>query len=376
VILLRIPLVFSMMKLSFRTVLLAVVSLGWAGCKKQGAAGPPPNFAVQVVAVEARRQPISESLSLVGTLAANEMVEIKSETDGMVSEINFKEGERVEKGRLLFKLDESKLAASLAEAEANFKVHSANFDRSRELVKEKLISQQEFDQTAAQFHASEATVELKKQQLKDTRIYAPFVGIMSGRQISPGQVISRNTSLTWIVDLDLLKAEFNVPERFLSQIRVGQSIEVVVATYPGQRFPGEVYFVSPHVDPSWRTVLVKAYVKNPEQRLRPGMFANLDLTLKVRDQAVLVPESAVTISSDKASLYTVDGAQNAQLKSVTTGIRLAGKVEITSGLQGGELVVVEGTQKLRPGAKVKLAPPEAAQPYLEPEKTNGAKAGS
>jgi membrane fusion protein, multidrug efflux system len=364
------------MRLFFPTILIVVVSLGCAGCKKQEAGGPPPNFAVQVVAVEARRQPISESLSLVGTLAANEMVEIKSETDGMVAEINFKEGERVEKGRLLFKLDESKLAASLAEAEANFKVHQSNFERSRELVKEKLISPQEYDQISAQFHASEATVELKKQQLKDTRIYAPFAGIMSGRQISPGQVISRNTQLTWIVDLDLVKAEFNVPERFLSQVRIGQVIELVVATYPGEKFPGEVYFISPHVDPSWRTVLVKAYVKNPEQRLRPGMFANLELTLKVRDQAVLVPESAITISSDKATLYTVDGAQNAQLKPVTTGIRLAGKVEITSGLQGGELVVVEGTQKLRPGAKVKLAPPEAAQPYLEPEKTNGAKVGS
>lgn len=358
-------------------VLLGVVSLA-TGCKKQGAAagGPPPAFAVQVVAVEAQRRPVSESLSLVGSLAANEMVEIKSETDGMVAEINFKEGERVDKGRLLFKLDESKLAASVAEADANFKVSQANFERSRELVKERLISQQEFEQIASQFHATQATLELKKQQLKDTRIYAPFAGIMGARQVSPGQVIARNMTLGWLVDLDPVKAEFNVPERFLSQVRVGQMIEFSVATYGDEKFPGEVYFISPHVDPAWRTVLVKAYVKNAEQKLRPGMFANLDLTLKVRDQAVLVPEAAITISSDKASLYTIDGGHNAQLKPVTTGIRSAGKVEITSGLQGGELVVVEGIQKLRPGAKVKLAPPEAARPYLEPEKTNGVKLGS
>src|SRR6185503_12401760 len=223
------------MRLFFPTVLVGVVSLAAAGCKKQGAAagGPPPNFAVQVVAVEARRQPISESLSLVGTLAANEMVEIKSETDGMVEEINFKEGERVEKGRLLIKLDESKLSASKAEAEANFKLSQANFERSRELVKDKLVSQQEFDQIASQFHASEATLELKKQQLKDTRIYASFAGIMSARQVSPGQVIGRNMILTWLVDLDPVKAEFNVPERFLSQVRVGQTIEFSVATYSG-----------------------------------------------------------------------------------------------------------------------------------------------
>ena len=366
------------MRFSLFTIPLCALCLAAAGCKKQGAAagGPPPGFAVQVVAVEAKRQPVSESLSLVGTLAANEMVEIKSETDGMIEEINFKEGERVEKGRLLIKLDESKLAASHAEADANFKLSQANFERSRELVKDKLVSQQEFDQIASQFHASQATLELKKQQLKDTRIYASFAGIMGARQVSPGQVIARNMVLTWLVDLDPVKAEFNVPERFLSQVRIGQTIEFSVATYGGQKFPGEVYFISPHVDPSWRTVLVKAYVKNAEQKLRPGMFANLELTLKVRDQAVLVPEAAITISSDKASLYTVDGGQTAQLKPVTTGIRSAGRVEITSGLQGGELVVVEGIQKLRPGAKVKLAPAEAAQPYLEPDKTNGVKLGS
>jgi membrane fusion protein (multidrug efflux system) len=366
-----------MMRFSVFTILLCVL-FAVTGCRKkpEGAAAAPAGFAVQVVAVEAKRQPISESLSLVGSLAANEMVEIKSETDGMVEEINFKEGQRVEKGRLLFRLDESKFAASVSEADANFKVAQANFERSRELVKEKLIAQQEFETIAAQFHAAQATLELRKRQLKDTRIYAPFAGMMGARQVSPGQVIARNTTLTWLVDLDTIKAEFNVPERFLSQIRVGQLIELTVATYSGQSFPGEVYFISPHVDPVFRTVLVKANVKNQELRLRPGMFANLDLTLKVRDQAVLVPESAITISSDKASLYTIEAGDTAQLKPVTTGLRMGGKVEITAGLSGGELVVVEGTQKLRPGAKVKLAPPEAAQPYLDSDKTNGTKLGS
>ena len=376
------------MNFYLRLLSLAACSLALAGCKKGPAGGPPPNFAIQVVAVEAKRQPVSESLSLVGTLAANEMVEIKSETDGMVEEINFKEGEAVEQGRLLFKLEESKLAASVTEAEANFQLRQADFERSRNLYQNQLISQQEFDLIASQFRAQEASLELRRRLLRDTRIHAPFAGIMGGREVSPGQVIARNTTLSWLVDLDLVKAEFNVPERFLSQVRVGQTIELSVATYPDQKFPGEVYFISPHVDPSWRTVLVKAYVKNPavdevsrsksssSYRLRPGMFANLELTLKVRDQAVLVPEAAITISSDKASLYTVEGGDTAQLKPVTTGVRLAGKVEITSGLQGGELVVVEGIQKIRPGAKVKLAPPEAQQPYLEPEKTNGVKLGS
>src|SRR5258705_3425099 len=195
------------------TILAALLSLGVTGCKKPGATGPPPNFAVQVVAVEARRQAVAENLSLVGTLTANEMVEIQSEADGAVEQINFKEGEPVEQGRLLIKLDESKLAAAAAEAEANFKLGQADFARSSELLKGKLISQQEFDQIAARFHAREATLELQKRQRKDARIYAPFAGIMGARQVSPGQVIARNTTLTWIVDLDPVKAEFNVPER-------------------------------------------------------------------------------------------------------------------------------------------------------------------
>ena len=365
------------MRFSLFTIPLCALCLAAAGCRKQDAgAAAPGSFAVQVVAVEAKRQPISESLSLVGSLAANEMVEIKSETDGMVEEINFKEGERVEKGHLLFRLDESKFAASVAEADASFKVAQANFERTRELVKEKLVAQQEFETITAQFHAAKATLDLRKRLLSDARIFAPFAGIVSARYVSPGQVIARNTLLTWLVDLDTLKAEFNVPERFFSRARLGQIIELTVATYPGEKFQGEVYFISPHIDPVFRTVLVKAYVKNQEQRLRPGMFANLDLTLKVRDQAVLVPESAITISSDKASLYTVESGDTAQLKPVTTGLRVGGKVEIIDGLNGGELVVVEGTQKLRPGAKVKLAPPEAAQPYLDAEKTNGVKVGS
>ncbi|MCI0363862.1 MAG: efflux RND transporter periplasmic adaptor subunit, partial [Phycisphaerales bacterium] len=117
--------------------MLTACCLAVAGCKKkQTAAGGPGGFAVQVVAVEAKRQPVSESLSLVGTLAANEMVEIKSEADGTVAQINFNEGERVEQGRLLIKLDESKLAASAAEAEANFKLSQANFDRTQQLFKD------------------------------------------------------------------------------------------------------------------------------------------------------------------------------------------------------------------------------------------------
>ena len=128
-------------------------------------------------------------------------------------------------------LDESKLAATLAEAEANFKLSRANYERSQQLFKDKLISQQEFDQAAATFNVNQASLDLKKRELKDARIYAPFNGVIGARNVSPGQVITKNTTLTYLIDFDPVVVEFNVPERFLSQLHVDQFIEIGVATY-------------------------------------------------------------------------------------------------------------------------------------------------
>ena len=333
------------------------------GCKKPQAGGPPGGFAIQVVAVEAKLQPVTETLSLVGNLAANEMVEIKSETDGIVQEINFKEGGRVDKGQLLVKLDDTKLAAALAEGEANLKLSLANYDRAKQLLKDKLIPQQEYDQAAATYAVNEASVDLKRRQSKDARIYAPFAGIVGAQPISPGQVIIRSTTLTWLVDLDTVKVEVNVPERFLRQIKLGQPLEFSVAAYPGEKFRGEVYFISPQINESLRTALVKARIPNADAKLRGGMFASMELTLQVRDSAIVIPEPALMSNGDSFSVFVVDKDSNAQIRPVQVGIRLAGKAEVVKGLTAGEMVVVEGVQKLRPGAPVKLAPPEAAAPY-------------
>jgi membrane fusion protein (multidrug efflux system) len=337
--------------------LLAIV--GFAGCKKkQASAGPPSGFATTVIAAEAKRQPIAETLALVGTLAANEFIEVKSETDGTIAEILFREGQPVKKGDLLIHLDESKLAAALAEAEANLKLSGTTFERSKQLFRDKLIPQQEFDQAAAIFQANEATVELRKRLLQDTRIYAPFAGIAGARSISPGQVIGRNTTLTWLVDLETVKAEFNVPERFLSEVKLGQPVQLSVAAYPKEKFQGEIYFLAPQVDPNTRTLLMKARIPNGDYKLKPGMFANLDLTLTLRENAIVIPESALISQGDRTSVYVIGADGNAQVRLVKVGLRLPNQLEILAGLETGEKVVAEGIQKVRPGAPVKIATPE------------------
>ena len=336
------------------------------GCKKP-AGGPPGGGMppVQVVAVETKARPVTESLSLVGSIAANEMVELKSETEGIVQEVLFEEGKAVEKGQLLIRLDDSKLAASLAEAESNFKLSTANFERAKFLIKDKMISSQEFDQASATFDLNRATLELKRRQLRDARIVAPFAGIASERKISPGQVINRETLLTAVVDLDPVKVAVNVPERYLQRLSIGQPLEFSVAAFPGEKFRGEVYFISPQINENLRTALVKARIPNPGAKLRGGMFASLDLTLQIRDSAIVIPEPAIMSNGDNFSVFVVDKDGNAQVRPIQVGLRLAGKAEVVKGLAAGERVVVEGIQKLRPGGAVKLSLAEAAAPYTQ-----------
>jgi membrane fusion protein (multidrug efflux system) len=152
-----------------------------------------------------------------------------------------------------------------------------------------------------------------------------------------------------------------MPERFVGQVKVGQRIEVTVEAYPGRRFAGEVFFVSPYVDPINRTALVKAQVPNPESQMKPGMFANLDLTLTVRESATVIPEAAITqvLTNEQAMVFAVvDGI--AQMRRIRTGVRLVGAIEVREGLQPGDKVVVEGLQKVIPGGPVRVADAAAA----------------
>lgn len=364
------PMLFNTCRRPAAVALLAGAAVIVSGCKKPAPAGQAASsaasaaaMAVQVVAIEAKEERIVESVSLIGSIAPNEMVEVKAETDGTVATIGFKEGERVEKGQLLVGLDEAKSKANLSEGEANLKLAKTSFERTKQLLADRLISQQDFDQAFASFSVKEASVDRLTREWKDTRVYAPFSGIAGARQISPGQVISRNTTLTWVVDLDTVKVEVKVPERYLSQVNPGKPLEFSVAAFPDKKFTGDVYFVSPQLDESTRTALVKARIDNRDHQLKGGMFANLELTLEVRAKALVIPEPAIINNADATFVFSIDTSTNAVMKPVKVGERMAGKAEILSGFSAGELVVVEGVQKLRPGAPVKFAPASASAPY-------------
>lgn len=323
------------------------------GCGQQkGHGGPPPGTAMRVRAEPARVEPLEERISLVASISANEAIEVKSEVEGALDSIHFQEGQAVKKGDVLARLDTRKLEAAAEQAEASFRLAEVNRDRADAMLKNSTISQQEYDQATSTYQASKAQLDLMRQQLKDAKIVAPFEGFAGARLVSPGQVISRNTTLTTLVDIHPVKVEFRVPERFLGQLKSGQSIAFRVPAYPDETFRGEVFFVAPQVDEASRTVLVKATQDNTDGRLRPGMYGNLDLILRVRPQAITVPESALLRDGDTVFLYTISAEGSAALTPVKLGLRQPGRVEIVEGLRGGEPVIFEGTQKIGPGAPV------------------------
>jgi len=347
--------------MNFKTIsvlilpVVAILALFSSGCAKKSEARPKmPEMIVSVVGFKAIQQPVQDKISLVGTLEANEMVEIKSEIDGTVEEVKFEEGQKVHKGDSLFLIDQNKLNASLDQAEANLKLAESTAERYKTLIESGAISRQEYDQASANFEITRASVNLSREELHDATITAPFDGTMGERTVSAGQVITKGAVLSFVVNQDPIKASFHVPERYLSQVKIGQQVEMRVAAYPDETFNGEVFFIDPKIDDLSRTALMKAKVPNADEKLRHGMFANLQLIVNVKNNAIVIPESALIVKGDEISVYTVNEDTTVAIKPVHIGIRMPGFVEVVEGVKENDVVVVEGYQKLFPGAKTKV----------------------
>ena len=334
------------------------------GCQNGKNEAQAPQFVVNVIVVESKLKLVSDKINLVATLTPNERVEIQNLISGVVTDISLEEGESVEVGDLIFELDTKKLRARLAEAEGNFELAEINRERYIKLLESNTVSQQEFDQAISRYSVLSATLELRRRQLDDSMLRAPFSGIIGYRRVSPGQFIQQGETITTLVDINPIKANFQVPERFLDDLKINQVINITVPAYPTERFSGKVYFIAPEVASETRTVLVRATIDNTSKRLKPGMFGNLELVLQPEGKALVIPESALITQGDRIQVMVVDSENTVKVIYVSTGLRLKGEVEITDGLNIGERVITEGHQKVEAGSKVNPLSGEVAQPLL------------
>lgn len=328
------------------------------GCGS-GGGGPPPDQAVSVRVEKPRLEVVEETVSAVGSVEANERVELKPEAPGLVDAIHFVEGSRVKQGDRLFTLDARKEAAAVAQAQAEASLARSSLERARQLAGTKAISQQELDQLASQLAVREAMTRVDQERLADREVLAPFDGVLGPRLVSAGQYVNAGTPLAVLVDDVQVKVRFRIPERQLGAVRPGQTGRLRVNAYPDREFTGTVDLVSPEVDETTRTAEVRLVAANPEGRLRPGFFARVELVVGRREQAVVVSEAAIVPALDRYSVFAVDG-DRARKRDVKLGVRLPGKVEIVTGLEAGQAIVVSGQQKLVDGSRIAPAEPVAA----------------
>ncbi len=328
----------------------------------QAPKGPPP--AMPVKAAAAKVAPARDEAGAVGTLRADEAVTIRPEVAGRVAEIRFAEGQSVARGALLVKLDQAELAAVVASSRAQLKLEEQKLERAEDLRQKGFISAQGLDDQKTALARAKAKLAEDEARLAKTEMRAAFPGVAGLRQVSEGQYVAAGTDIARLEKIDQLKLDFRVPEAYVARLKAGQPVSVQVDAYAGRSFTGTVYAIEPGVDEQTRTVLLRARVANPDLRLRPGMFARVQVQLGVREKAVWVPEAAIVPRGQDSFVFRVvggaDGAR-AELVKVQTGARKVGEVEIVKGIAGGDLVVTEGTQKIGPGSLVVLSKEEAGK---------------
>ncbi len=312
-------------------------------------AGGPPFIPVNMMKVS--ETPVSNTVNAVGALIAEDSVVLRSEIDGRIDKLLFKEGQPVKKGAVLVVLDSAEQRARLAAAQADLNLAESRYKRSEELVAKNFISRQALDEARANLDILRARRQQEQVALSKTVLRAPFSAVAGLRQVSPGAYVSKGSDIIRLDALGTLKLEVPVPETYLSLVRIGLPITLTVDALPGQTFSGTVHAIDPVVDPVSRNVRVRARIANPKGQLKPGMFARATADLGGKTHAILLPEQVIVPKSDGSYVFlAVDG--KAELRKVVLGKREPGRVEIVSGVQVGDTVVLDGQIKLRPGIPV------------------------
>lgn len=313
----------------------------------EGAGG----FALPVEAATARQDTVVDAIIATGEVEAIQSASLRPDIEGRIVEIPMREGAEVAKGAALFRIDDLELKSQVARAEAEHDLAEQALARTKGLVQENASSAQDLERADATARSSRASLDLLKLRLARTTVRAPFDGVLGQRFVSLGDYVTTSDSMVIIQTVNPARVSFTVPERYASVVRRGQKVTFRVAALPGEEFSGNVEFVSPAVQLPARTLIVKAVVPNGRRHLQAGMFVEARLATEVRPRAVVVPEEAVLAVQGGSYVWVVDSGKVTR-RAVVLGVRSPGEVEITTGVQAGEQVVVGGLELLQEGAPV------------------------
>jgi len=315
----------------------------------QGKNAPVP---VQVFVVNTSEY--SSGIQAVGTMLSNEEVDIISEISGKIVGIYFEEGKQVSKGQLLVKVEDADLQAQLKRAEHQLKLISERLERQKILFGKDAVSREEFDQVQTDYNILLADIELLKTKIAKTEISTPFSGTIGFRNVSIGSYLQPNTVISHLSDHSKLKVEFSIPEKYVSTSLVGKKI-LFKAETSDKEYEAVVYAVDSKVDIATRTVVVRGIYNNAKGEFKSGMFVRLTLVLENSEDVILIPTEAIVPEMGGKKVWVVsDGA--AKSKPVATGFRSNNSIEILSGLEASDTVIVTGLMQVRDGSLVKIVP--------------------
>jgi len=296
-------------------------------------------------------QPVDHTLGFAGSLLANEEVVIQPEITGRIVAIHFTEGARVSKGDLMVKTDDAELQAQLRQNDLQQELAEGEWQRRRELLAAKGISQEELDGARVRYESLKATHDLLMAQIARTEIRAPFSGSAGLRQVSEESVVTPSTIITTLQQTNPIKVEFAVPEQFASELKPGVPITFTSESSAGE-WSTTLYAVEPRIDPLTRTITGRARCANPGNSLVPGSFARVKLSLASGKTGIMIPARAIIPVLNGQQVYVIVGGK-AEPRDVSLGRRSAEAVEVISGLQPGDSVVMSGLLQLKPGTPIK-----------------------
>lgn len=329
-----------------------------AGCKGKsadpaggapGAGGEMPPSAVEVAV--ARADTVVDALDATGQIEAVQAIELKPEIEGRVVELSVTEGAEVAAGDALLRIDDQELKVQVARAEAERDLARQALARAKDLLAERAGSTADLERAEAMSRSTQADLDLYSLRLARTTVRAPFAGVVGQRFVSLGDYVTTGSRLMTVQTVNPQRVSFTVPERFASRLTRGQVVRFRVASITGQEFTGTVDFVDPIVQLPGRTILLKAVVPNGRRQLHAGMFAEAKLATDVRPRAVVIPEDALVPLQGSTFVWVVLEGK-AVRRPVTTGVRSPGFVEVRTGVEAGEQVVVGGQERLFDGAPV------------------------
>lgn len=295
---------------------------------------------------------LSEVVFTTGSILANEEVELRSEISGKIVQILFKEGAYVNKGDLLIKIYDSDLQAELRKAASKVKLIEDREQRQKQLAESQMISQEDYESTLNDLEASKAEYDLIQTQIDKTEIRAPFSGVIGLREVSEGSFVTTTTKIATLQNLANLKVDFAIPQKYAEHVSIGEEIIFKLSASDFQ-YKAKIYAIEPKIDPSTRTLKLRAICSSSYKSLFPGAFANVELNLKEIDDAILIPTVAIIPELKGQLVYLYNGGI-ATPRKVELGVREENSVQIISGLAAGDTVITSGILQIRPGAKVKI----------------------